>query len=91
MFKRLLIAFALFALVLARAPKKTDCPRIKLKRQWGGQLSKIVDYRPVPIKYVIIHHTVTKECTTFLACAEILQNMQHYHINDLEYNDIGYK
>lgn len=91
MLKRLLIAFALFALVLARAPKKSDCPRIKLKRQWGGQLSKIVDYRPVPIKYVIIHHTVTPECTTFLSCAEILQNMQHYHINDLEYNDIGYK
>ncbi|XP_037822247.1 peptidoglycan-recognition protein SA [Lucilia sericata] len=67
-----------------------DCPRIKLKRQWGGQLSKIIDYRPIPIKYVIIHHTVTPECRTFLKCSDILQNMQYYHINDLEYNDIGY-
>lgn len=64
---------------------------MKLKRQWGGKPSQIINYRPVPLKYVIIHHTVTPECTTFLACAEILQNMQHHHINTMDFDDIGYK
>ncbi|XP_059223654.1 peptidoglycan-recognition protein SA [Stomoxys calcitrans] len=69
---------------------KPDCPRIKLKRQWGGKPSTTINYRPVPVKYVIIHHTVTNECTTFLECAEILQNMQHHHLNGLDFDDIGY-
>lgn len=91
MYKKVFIVLAISFLVNAVYGKKSDCPTIKLKRQWGGHLSKIIDYRPIPIKYVIIHHTVTSQCTTFLKCAELLQNMQHYHINDLEYNDIGYK
>lgn len=69
----------------------SNCPRIKLKRQWGGKPSSIINYRPVPVKYVIIHHTVTKECFKFLECAEILQNMQHHHLNTLDFDDIGYK
>ncbi|XP_005187038.1 peptidoglycan-recognition protein SA-like [Musca domestica] len=68
----------------------SNCPRIKLKRQWGGKPSSIINYRPVPVKYVIIHHTVTKECFKFLECAEILQNMQHHHLNTLDFDDIGY-
>lgn len=75
----------------ANATAKADCPRIKLKRQWGGKASSIVNYRPVPVKYVIIHHTVTKECNAFLECAEILQNMQYHHMNTLDFDDIGYK
>ncbi|KAM7349105.1 peptidoglycan recognition protein SA isoform 2-T2 [Cochliomyia hominivorax] len=92
MYKKLFCSLTIICLsYLVFAKKaKDDCPQIKLKRQWGGQLSQIVDYRPIPIKYVIIHHTVTRECTTFLKCSEILQNMQNYHMNDLEYNDIGY-
>lgn len=92
MFRKICFILSIIVLLnyLALA-KNTDCPRMKLKRQWGGQLSKIIDYRPIPIKYVIIHHTVTPECTTFLKCSEILQNMQYYHTNELEFNDIGYK
>ncbi|XP_065363719.1 peptidoglycan-recognition protein SA [Calliphora vicina] len=90
MYKSIFFTLTIISIAYIGLAKKSDCPRIKLKRQWGGQLSKIVDYRPIPIKYVVIHHTVTPECTTFLKCSEILQNMQHYHINDLEYNDIGY-
>lgn len=85
------LAFICVFFVVAGDSAAPDCPRIKLKRQWGGKLSRNIDYRPLPVKYVIIHHTVTPECSTFLECAEILQNIQNYFINTLEYDDIGYK
>ncbi|XP_004520055.1 peptidoglycan-recognition protein SA [Ceratitis capitata] len=69
---------------------KTECPRIKLKRQWGGKPAKSLTYQVRPINYVIIHHTVSDECSEFLKCAAILQNTQTYHMNDLDYDDIGY-
>ncbi|XP_067636874.1 peptidoglycan-recognition protein SA [Eurosta solidaginis] len=69
---------------------KNECPRIKLKRQWGGRPAKGLTYQVPPIRYVIIHHTVSSECDEFLKCAEILQNTQNYHMNDLHYEDIGY-
>lgn len=84
------IALAMFLMVHS-ADAKANCPPMKLKRQWGGKSPQVISYRPVPIKYVIIHHTVTPECTDFLECAEILQNIQYYQVNTLEYEDIGYK
>ncbi|KAH8317287.1 hypothetical protein KR074_002232, partial [Drosophila pseudoananassae] len=67
-----------------------ECPTIKLKRQWGGKPSLGLHYQVRPIRYVVIHHTVTAECSGLLQCAEILQNMQSYHQNELNYNDISY-
>ncbi|KAH8354865.1 hypothetical protein KR084_012639 [Drosophila pseudotakahashii] len=67
-----------------------SCPTIKLKRQWGGKPSLGLHYQVRPIRYVVIHHTVTSECSGLLKCAEILQNMQSYHQNELDYNDISY-
>ncbi|XP_017480370.1 PREDICTED: peptidoglycan-recognition protein SA-like [Rhagoletis zephyria] len=69
---------------------KNDCPRIKLKRQWGGKPATAITYQVPPIRYVIIHHTVSDECDQFLKCASILQSTQIYHMNDLKYDDIGY-
>ncbi|XP_030381094.1 peptidoglycan-recognition protein SA [Scaptodrosophila lebanonensis] len=67
-----------------------DCPRIKLKRQWGGKPATGLDYQVRPIRYVVVHHTVTSDCSGFVECAEILQNMQSYHQNQLNYHDICY-
>uniref|UniRef100_A0A1I8NKF6 Peptidoglycan-recognition protein n=1 Tax=Musca domestica TaxID=7370 RepID=A0A1I8NKF6_MUSDO len=89
-FKKVHLYVALALCCFAYVALCADCPRIKLKRQWGGKLSKNIDFRPVPIKYVIIHHTVTPECDTFLKCAELLQNMQHYGITTLGLDDIAY-
>jgi len=71
--------------------RAANCPPIKLKRQWGGKPSLGLHYQVRPIRFVVIHHTVTSECSGLLKCAEILQNMQSYHQNELDYNDISYK
>ncbi|XP_020803736.1 peptidoglycan-recognition protein SA [Drosophila serrata] len=73
-----------------RPTSTDDCPVIKLKRQWGGKPSQGLHYQIRPIRYVVIHHTVTGECSGLLQCAEILQNMQNYHQTELDYEDISY-
>ncbi|KAM8719779.1 hypothetical protein ACLKA7_005926 [Drosophila subpalustris] len=73
-----------------KAPKKTECPQLKLKRQWGGKPASALDYQVRPIPFVVIHHTVTGECSAFVQCSEILQNIQNYHQTQLDFNDIGY-
>lgn len=87
----LLSVFGLIFCINHASTGKTECPRIKLKRQWGGKPAKTLNYQVRPIRYVIIHHTVSDECSEFLRCAAILQNTQTYHMNDLDYDDIGYK
>lgn len=71
--------------------KGVACPPTKLKRQWGGKPARGINYQLRPIRYVIIHHTVTAECSSFIECADILQGMQGYHQTELNYFDIGYK
>uniref|UniRef100_A0A0A1XRZ2 Peptidoglycan-recognition protein n=1 Tax=Zeugodacus cucurbitae TaxID=28588 RepID=A0A0A1XRZ2_ZEUCU len=86
----LLLVFGVIFCINHGLTGKTECPRIKLKRQWGGKPAKALTYQVRPIRYVIIHHTVSNECSEFLKCASILQNTQIYHMNDLDYDDIGY-
>lgn len=98
---QLLAAVSLLVVVIAvsvaagkpkpHRPTTDDCPTIKLKRQWGGKPSTGLHYQIRPIRYVVIHHTVTGECNGLLQCAEILQNMQNYHQTELNFNDISYK
>lgn len=68
-----------------------DCPQIKLKRQWGGKPALGLNYQVRPVRYVVIHHTVTASCSGLVQCADKLQGMQIYHQNELDYDDIGYK
>uniref|UniRef100_A0A1A9Z640 Peptidoglycan-recognition protein n=1 Tax=Glossina pallidipes TaxID=7398 RepID=A0A1A9Z640_GLOPL len=84
------VLLTLLHLVAIASSDESDCPNIKLKTQWGGHPSPEISYRPIPVKYVVIHHTVTPECDTFPTCAELLQNMQNYHTQSLKYDDIGY-
>ncbi|ALC48229.1 PGRP-SA [Drosophila busckii] len=93
----LLLLLLLLGMVLAtvgggrsKGKKSTPCPKMKLKRQWGGKPASGLDYQVRPIRFVVIHHTVSAECTTFAQCAEILQNTQRFHQVDLDYYDIGY-
>lgn len=67
-----------------------NCPKIKIKRKWGGEESLTVDYQIIPVKYVIIHHTVTSKCSTFSDCSDIVKNIQNYHMKQLGWSDIGY-
>ncbi|KAH8419655.1 hypothetical protein KR009_000305 [Drosophila setifemur] len=82
----------LLVLVAAGKPhhRADKCPTIKLKRQWGGKPATLLHYQVRPVRYVVIHHTVTGECSGLLQCAEILQGMQSWHQGELDYDDIGY-
>lgn len=68
-----------------------DCPQLKLKRQWGGKPALGLNYQLRPVRYVVIHHTVTSSCSGLVQCGDLLQNMQSYHQSQLDYFDIGYK
>lgn len=68
-----------------------ECPQMKLKRQWGGKPALGLNYQVRPVRYVVIHHTVTGSCSGLVQCGDILQNMQSYHQSQLDYFDIGYK
>ncbi|XP_030568529.1 peptidoglycan-recognition protein SA [Drosophila novamexicana] len=94
-----LMLLLVVGLLLAAAPaaggkkgrkKGADCPQMKLKRQWGGKPAHGINYQVRPVRFVVIHHTVTSACSGFVQCAELLQGMQSYHQTQLDYHDIGY-
>lgn len=45
----------------------------------------------IPVKYAIIEHTATPECNSFSTCNSRVGNIQSYHMDELQYHDIGYK
>ncbi|VEN56835.1 unnamed protein product [Callosobruchus maculatus] len=66
------------------------CEGIKLRKDWGGRTPVAVDYAILPVKYVIIHHTVTPECKTEFSCASTIRGIQEFHMDTMEFHDIGY-
>ncbi|KAK2579295.1 hypothetical protein KPH14_008253 [Odynerus spinipes] len=86
MILRLLTIFCIFHICIG----DEDCPAILSKAAWGGKPEKNVNYLIVPIPYVIIHHTVTPECTTRRACSNRVINMQSHHMDTLGWHDIGF-
>nr|XP_022912534.1 peptidoglycan-recognition protein 2 [Onthophagus taurus] len=69
---------------------RPDCPRILYKADWGGRAAKGVEHTIIPVKYVIIHHTVTPSCSTEEICSDLVTNIQNYHMDELNWHDIGY-
>ncbi|XP_017785947.1 PREDICTED: peptidoglycan-recognition protein SC2-like [Nicrophorus vespilloides] len=43
-----------------------------------------------PVPYVVIHHSATPSCTTKAKCKGAVKGFQNYHIDQNEWNDIGY-
>lgn len=68
-----------------------DCPKIVTKQQWGGRRAVSVPYQIIPVPNVVIHHTVTETCETKSSCSETVKNIQNHHMNELNFDDIGYK
>lgn len=67
------------------------CPTIVSKIRWGARTALEIEYQIIPVENVIIHHTVTETCSTEEECASILRNIQNFHMENLEFHDIGYK
>ncbi|XP_011314862.1 peptidoglycan recognition protein [Fopius arisanus] len=67
-----------------------ECPTIISRAQWQARRSREDNFLITPIPYVIIHHTVTPECETFAACSGRIRNIQDYHMDELNWQDIGF-
>ncbi|XP_015110859.1 peptidoglycan recognition protein [Diachasma alloeum] len=77
-------------IILNSPASATDCPAIVARAQWQARPSRDDNFLITPIPYVFIHHTVTPGCQTFVACTERLRNIQDYHMDDLNWHDIGF-
>jgi len=69
---------------------EVKCPNIIGRNQWTNVPAGDVNYLIVPISYVIIQHTVTLECNSRETCTTRVDNIRHYHMNELGWDDIGY-
>ncbi|XP_046734929.1 peptidoglycan recognition protein-like [Diprion similis] len=43
-----------------------------------------------PVKLVIVGHTVSSQCSTFLECAPKMQTIQNWHVESRDWVSIGY-
>ncbi|RZC41508.1 Amidase 2 domain containing protein [Asbolus verrucosus] len=77
--------------LLTEATTPEVCPEIVSRASWGASAPLEADYIVIPVKNVIIHHTETPECTSKSQCSTRVKNIQRYHMENLEFHDIGYK
>lgn len=68
-----------------------NCPDIISQKKWGSRPPTNVVYQVFPVKYVIVHHTVSQSCNTKLKCSNILLGIQNYNMNQNGADDIPYK
>ncbi|CAH2070997.1 unnamed protein product, partial [Iphiclides podalirius] len=68
----------------------SSCPTIVSRKDWDGLRPVRVKYLPRPVDLVIIQHTATSTCETDSGCAELVRNIQSYHMESLNYWDIGH-
>lgn len=69
----------------------SNCPRIISTKEWGARAPISVDYITKPVKYVIVHHTVTPQCRKQDDCIDIIKDIQDFHLETLDFHQIGYK
>uniref|UniRef100_A0A1B6F137 Peptidoglycan-recognition protein n=1 Tax=Cuerna arida TaxID=1464854 RepID=A0A1B6F137_9HEMI len=61
------------------------------RSQWGAKPPKTPQKKIVgSVSYVIIHHTGGSLCCAGKPCPEIVRNIQHHHMKDKNYDDIGF-
>ncbi|KAK5645538.1 hypothetical protein RI129_006838 [Pyrocoelia pectoralis] len=87
--KQILIAILVSCLVSV-IQTSDDCPNIISRAGWDARVPEIVQYVAFPLRMVIIHHTVTAECSTMVGCRSMVKSIQTYHMDNLNFGDIGY-
>jgi N-acetylmuramoyl-L-alanine amidase len=69
---------------------ENKCPKIIGRNQWTSISAGEVNYLIIPIPYVVIHHTVTPECNSRQECISRVDNIRSFHMDELNWDDIGY-
>ncbi|KAI4460615.1 peptidoglycan recognition protein [Holotrichia oblita] len=85
---KLIVFVVLLCIVLINA--SFDCPKIISRSRWGARPPKQIQTIKIPVEYIIIHHTVTPTCLNEDECSKRLINIQNYHMDVKNYNDISY-
>lgn len=69
------------------------CHRVAFvpRQRWSARPSTSTDYQLRPVRYVIVHHTATVTCSTKSKCSRIISRIQAFHMERMDYDDIGYK
>ncbi|EFA12467.1 peptidoglycan-recognition protein 2 [Tribolium castaneum] len=90
--RKFVIIFSILHQILARTESNLPavCPEIVSRTRWGARTALEVDYALIPVENVVVHHTVTNTCSTEEECAAILRNIQNFHMENLDFHDIGY-
>ncbi|CAH4027725.1 peptidoglycan-recognition protein LB-like [Pieris brassicae] len=61
------------------------------RSDWHAQPATDLTPLSTPVPYVIIHHTYKPDaCTSHQECITAMQSMQRYHMESLDWGDIGY-
>lgn len=72
-----------------RATPSKDCPVIISRAAWGARETHC-SKMDLPAKYVIIIHTAGAPCNTSADCRLRVRDTQAYHMDRLDFCDIGY-
>lgn len=75
------------ALVSHLAPA---CPGIITRSSWEARETYCPEMN-IPAKYVIIIHTAGATCSTSTDCQARVRDTQSYHMDKLNFCDIGYQ
>lgn len=70
---------------------EANCPQIISRKRWGARPAKSITYQTIPVRYVIVHHTVTPSCDTKLKCSNALLGIQSFHMDEQGGEDVPYK
>ena len=70
----------LFFVCLEKDDVYEGCPRIISRAEWGALPPKKRTPLSTPVKYAVVHHSDTPQCTTKSACIRRIKNIQNYHM-----------
>lgn len=71
-------------------PLAADCPVIISREAWGAR-ETYCSRMELPAKYVVIIHTAGTSCNTSADCRLRVRDTQAYHMDRLDFCDIGYQ
>lgn len=61
------------------------------RSQWHARVPKYREPLPVPVPYVVIHHSYTPPaCYDASSCQQAMRSMQNFHMDERQWADIGY-
>lgn len=65
------------------------------RQEWNAREPRNVTpikfhYLPVPLPYVVIHHSAVNTGCKGEECVKAVRNYQNYHMDNLKWDDIGY-